>query len=465
MKIMEAVTQFKEVLAKDGIIRVITHIDTDGLTSASILIRALKKLDQQFCVTSVKQLEDKYIQEVYEEAKKKKWKAIFFLDLGSNKIAEISKFSEHIKTIILDHHEIEEKFIVGNAFENIRNENFIFVNPMIDDANANISASSVVYLFVKELDKKNEDLAQLAVLGMVGDILNKSISKINSLVVEDAKNHGMKVKKGLTVIATTRALHKALEFGSSAFIPGVTGSSTGALKFLRELGIEIKDKAHGGYKTLLDLTKEEVSRLITGIMLKRIKQEDKEIVGNIFLLKLFGRLYDAREVSAMVNACGRLGHSDLALSFLLSSDKAKEKIEMIYSQYKHHLVNALNYVNSTKKVESEGYVIVNAKDNVKDTIIGTVMSIISFSSVYPDGTIIAGMAYRGDKIKISMRISGKNIKEVNLKKILDTVIKTTGGEIGGHVNAAGALITKSKEKQFIDNLQKALQIEEIKIKV
>jgi len=464
MKVQEAVSRFRDTLKKEGMIRVVTHIDTDGLSSAAILISALKKLDQQFWVASVKQLEDTHIEQFYEEGRKKKWKAIFFLDLGSNKLAEISKMSEFAKVAILDHHQIEEKFILGDALQNIQNENFIFVNPLIEGEEQNTSASSVVYQFVKELDPTNEDLAQLAVLGMIGDVLDKNISKVNKDVIDDAKLHGTQVKKGLNVFSTTRALHKALEFGSSIFIPGVTGSSNGALAFLRDLDIEVKDKNRGGYRTLLDLSKEELSRLITGIMLRRTSR-DEEIIGNIYLLKMFGRLYDARELSAMVNACGRLGSAGVALAFLMNSDVAKEKTELIYNEYKHHLVSGLNFVNCTKKIESEGYFIVNAKDNVKDTIIGTVMSILASSSVYSNGTILVGMAYRDDKIKVSARLAGQNSNDVNLHQILSSVVKQTGGEVGGHVRAAGALIPKQKEEEFTDLLQKALSIEEIKIKI
>ncbi|MEM4703104.1 MAG: DHH family phosphoesterase [Candidatus Pacearchaeota archaeon] len=465
MEIKEAVLRFKDVLNLNGIIRVVTHIDTDGLTSAAILIHALKKLDQQFWVASVKQLEDAYIKQLYEEARKKKWKAIFFLDLGSNKLAELAKFAEHVKIIILDHHGLAERLVIGGAIENLQHTNFLFVNPLANNGEENVSASTLVYRFVKELDSSNEELAQFAVLGMIGDILEKTISRTNSLVIEDAKKNGMQVKKGLTIFSTTRALHKALELGSSVFIPGVTGSSNGALNFLRELGIEIKDKSKKSYRTLLDLSREETSRLITGIMLRRLDHEEREIIGNIYLLKLFGRLYDARELSAMVNACGRLGNASLALAFLLNSETAREKIDMIYSEYKHHLVNALNFISSAKKRVGQGYMIVNAGENIKDTIIGTVMSVLAYSSVYPDGTILVGMADRGDKIKVSARIAGKNKNGTNLCSLLNSIVKVVGGESGGHVNAAGALIPKNKQEEFVDLLEKSLQIEEIKIRV
>jgi len=36
-------------------------------------------------------------------------------------------------------------------------------------------------------------------------------------------------------------------------------------------------------------------------------------------------------------------------------------------------------------------------------------------------------------------------------------------EIGGHMNAAGCLIQKEKEKEFIETLRKDLEIEVVKV--
>ncbi|MEM2784614.1 MAG: DHH family phosphoesterase, partial [Candidatus Pacearchaeota archaeon] len=135
------------------------------------------------------------------------------------------------------------------------------------------------------------------------------------------------------------------------------------------------------------------------------------------------------------------------------------------AEYRHHLVNALNFVFSARKIESQGYVIVNARDEIKDTLIGSVMSILAHSCVYPHGTVLIGMANQDNKIKVSARISGKNTNSINLYKLLDTIVKHIGGECGGHADAAGALIPKNKEQEFIALLKQALQIEEIKIKI
>ncbi|MCL6500449.1 MAG: DHH family phosphoesterase [Candidatus Pacearchaeota archaeon] len=455
--IRESAAKLKEIFSEKGSIRIITHLDTDGLSSAAILVRALTKNDQRFTLSIVKQLEQEIIDEIREEFSKPKWKALIFLDLGAGKLHEIREITD-LPIFVIDHHEIE--LPTGN-FED-RGKLYL-----IHSTSEKISAAGLTYMFAKELDGDKRS-AQFAVLGMIGDILDKSISKLNNSILADAQESGMKLHRGPTVFSAMRPLHKALEFSSSIFIPGVTGNSSGALEMLREIGIEVKTS--NGWRTLMDLNQEEVSRLITAILIRRVNDgRNQDVLDNIYLIKIAGQFWDAREVSTMVNACGRLGQGDIALAFLLDSREAREEVEHIYSEYKHQLIRALNWVETARKVQGAAYVIINAKNFIKDTLIGTVMSILSSSFVYPKGTVIVGMAYRNDnKIKISARVVRDKEdygREVDLSRLLSSVIKSIGGEVGGHMNAAGGLISMEKEEEFIEILTKELANQEMSIKI
>jgi len=113
--------------------------------------------------------------------------------------------------------------------------------------------------------------------------------------------------------------------------------------------------------------------------------------------------------------------------------------------------------------------VINAKDQIKDTIVGTIASILSNSSVYPRGTVIIAMAYYDDKVKVSARVSGRNQsnnvgkERKNVREILNSIIQEIGGEVGGHEFAAGCIITKSKEKSFIEAIKKSFEVELVKI--
>ena len=458
-KISDTANFFKQEILEGEMIRVVTHLDTDGITSGSIFSKALKRLDFKFWLSVVKQLEPDFIEGLKKDYETKKFQYLVFLDLGSSNLRDIEKIG--CKTLILDHHYLPEGFDLKNLDKKI-----LFVNSRYL-SEEEISAAGIVYLFSRELSKENSDLAELAVLGMVGDMLDENLGKINNNILKDALEKKVQVKKSLPLFSLTRPVHKSLEFSSSIFIPGVTGNSDGALQFLREAGIELKFSG-GRFKTILDLTKEEISRILTGIILRRNSKENPdEILRNTYLIKFSGKLEDARELSAMMNACGRLGYGAIAISLCLGNKDAFEKAESIYNSYKYKISRALNWINSNSKINGDGYVIINAKDNIGDTIIGTAVSILSCSFIYPEGTILVGMSYRkDDKIKVSVRISGKNRNNaINLKESLSKVINIIGGEVGGHDSAAGCLIEIKKEKVFLELLKKELELINMKVKI
>lgn len=453
--IEKAVEKFREV-SEGKFIRVISHLDTDGISAAAIISKALRREDRKFSVKIVRQLEAELLKEILKDSFGKN-EIFMFLDLGSSSSAlEILNNCSN-PVFILDHHQFEDITEL--------NENIVYINSRA--YNEELSAAGVCYFFAKKMDKENSD-SQLAILGMIGDMQDRNISKLNNVIIKDGGDN-LKIKRGLMVFSSTRPLHKSLEFSSNIFIPGVTGNPGGVMNLLRELDIRIKKDDQ--YRTFTDLNEEEMSRLLTAIILKRldmlsIEDEADEIIGNIYLIKFFNHFEDARELSTLINACSRLGYSETALGFCLGSSADKEKAEEIYTEYRHSLIKALNWANAAKKIESENYIIINAEKNVKDTLIGTIVSIMASSFLYPKGTVIVGMAERDDsKVKVSMRISG-NHKETNLRDIISNIAKNLDFEdFGGHEAAAGCLLPKEKADLFIELFRKELEIERIKIKI
>tara|TARA_Y100000034_G_scaffold17454_1_gene19096 strand:- start:13052 stop:14383 length:1332 start_codon:yes stop_codon:yes gene_type:complete len=421
--------------SQDKEIQIISHFDTDGITSASIIIQTLKKLDKVFSIKIIKGLEEQFIYDLPKE------KLILFLDLASGSLNHISN-SQLKDVFIIDHHEITQDIP----------ENVHIINPELHDKQK-ISSSGLTYLFCKEISSENKKFAKIAILGMIGDMLEKDIDKLNNNILNDGE---IKKKRGLLIYPSTRPLNKTLEYSSKPYIPGVTGDAKGVKELLKEIRL---NPTNGRYKTLIELNNEEMEKLVTAIMLRKTKQE--EIIGDIFLIKLFNQLVDARELSAMINACSRLGETNIAIQFCMEIPKIKKRAESIHVKYKQFLISGLNFVSKTKKIEGNGFVIINAKNIIKDTMIGTIASILSNSSLYTDGTIITTMAYYDDKIKISSRNVGRTGR--NIREILNKIIERIGGEVGGHKFAAGGIISRNKEKEFIDSLQKSFEIELVKI--
>jgi single-stranded-DNA-specific exonuclease len=426
-----------DALSAQKPLKVISHFDTDGITSAAIFTRALQRWGKSFSIEIVKSLEPEYILSLPESS------ILIFLDLASGSLDCLK--NKNTEVFVFDHHEIVQE-IPNNVF---------MVNPVLEKEEP-ISSAAIAYLFAKSLSVRNKDLASLAVIGMVGDLQDKHIGKVFSEILTDSEAI---IKKGILIYPSTRPLDRSLEYSSNPYIPGVSGSRTGVLELLRDAGFS---SVHGKFKALYELSEEEMTKLITAILLKgQGKTNEEGLVGNFFLIRFFNRMEDARELSALINACSRMDSPQVALGFCLGNRSSMLEAEGIYIEYKQSLISALKYISEMNKLEGKDYMIINAKDKIKDTIIGTVASILSHSPLYKEGLVIVALSYNEQKIKVSARIAGR--KGRNVREILHRVVVPLGGEVGGHPNAAGCMIEKEKEEQFIGELRKVLDVEVVHV--
>ncbi len=423
---------------KNKNIRIVSHYDTDGISSATILIKTMKRLNKKFSVRIVKGIDENIIN---EELKRPEKEILLFSDLGSSNVEDFSKTNS--KVFIIDHHEIKKENMGGNVF---------ILNPHLNKKE-NLCSAALCYLFSKEISPFNKDLSKLALLGMVGDRHESEITKSYYEIIKDCED--IEIKKSLLIFSATRPLKRALEYSTTFYIPGITGFSEGVNELLKEIGIQEN-------KSLHELDENETSKLITRIMLKKGRNfSEEEILGNIFITNFFNRKEDLREISVLVNACSRLGFPDLAISFCMEKEGFYERAQEIYIKYRRELIDSLKNFERLEKINGNGFVILNGKEKIKDAIIGTVCSIISSSNIYDKGTILIGMAYNNDKIKISARVVGKSDK--NLKQVLEKAVCNIKADVGGHKEAAGCLIRKEDEKIFIEEIKKNLEIELIKV--
>ncbi|MEM4245115.1 MAG: DHH family phosphoesterase [Candidatus Nanoarchaeia archaeon] len=428
-------------------VRIVSHLDSDGLASCSILIRAFEREGIPFSISIVRQLDSS----VLDELSREDYKVYFFTDLGSGALSLIQEKLPMRTVFVLDHHKPED-------FK----PSFFHINPIVYglDGDREISGAGVTYFFAKALNEENKDMAHIAIVGAIGDIQEKKgFVGLNSYILDDAIEVGkMEVKQGLSMFGMqTRPLHKVLEFSTDPYIPGVTGNEAGAIAFLQELGISIKDKQ--GYKKLIHLDEEDMKKLVTGIILKRLGSEKNpdDILGPIFILREETEgspTKDAKEFSTLLNACGRLNKPSYGVGTCLGSKAIRDRAVGLMTDYKGEIIKSLNWFYSNRKtdkvVERSGYVIINAEDNIPERLIGTLTSIISRSNIYDDHTIILSMAHTVDgNTKVSMRMVGFD-PNYDLRNIINAIVKRTGGQAGGHRLACGCIIPQEKELEFID---------------
>jgi len=419
------------------------------LSSSAIITRALTREGIPFALSTVRQLDDYVLDEIGRE----NYQAIIFLDLGSGSLSKIEKIFNDREVFVIDHHNLED----------YKPKKIILLNPHVYgiDGGKEISCSGITYLFSKALNSINLDMAHIALLGAIGDMQEQNgfSSELNRFILDDAiYSDKVEVRIGLRMFGMqTRSINKVLEYTTDPFIPGVTGSDEGARRFIDELGINAK--IDGKYKKLVQLSHDDLKKLVTGIILRRLGSEENpdDVLGKIYLLKDEkdeSPMRDAKEFTTLLNACGRMNKSAFGIGSCLNDKLLKKEAIQLLSDYKREIINALNWFHSHRKeiIEGDGYVIINAGDQVKDTLIGTLASIISKSNIYGKNTILLSMAYTLDgQIKVSVRSVGEAKRD--LKALISNVVEKVGGICGGHKYAAGALISQDKEEIFLKEVK------------
>jgi len=458
-----AAANFKQI-DRSKSIKLVSNLDADGISAASIMIKTFERLNLSYSITILHQLKEENIRELAQDD----YEYYVFCDLGSGQLRVLNKYFENKKLFVLDHHEIQ-----GRPEKNITH-----INPHLFgfDGSSEISAAGVCFLFARAVDKKNEDLAHLAIIGAIGDVQEKNGFKgLNKAILEIAVRKGMiRVEKGLRLFGLqTRALHKLLEYSSDLGIPGVTGNESGAVQFLKRIGVEPVDE-NGKWKTFSRLTEAEKKRLVAGIIMKRQNagiKNPEDIFTNVYVLpdEEPGIFRDAREFSTLLNSCGRMNNASLGIGACLGDEKQRVMAVNSLRDYKKEIVSSMNWykehiskTGSDRIIKGSNYIIINAKDNVLVTMIGTIASMISKNNDLEDNIFVLSMARNPDNTtKVSLRITG-NPEGVDLKSIVSELVQRVGGEAGGHQFAAGAVIDTDKEDEFTEEA-KAL-FESIKFK-
>lgn len=255
-------------------VRIVSHLDADGISACAILIHALDRENIRHTSSIVHQVDEPLLEKISRDS----CSVVVFCDIGSGQLSLISARLKGKKIFVFDHHNPER----------MAAENITHLNPHIFgiDGSKEISGAGVVYFFARALNDSNRDLAHIAIIGAIGDIQeNKGFLKLNEEILEDAKKaKKMKVIKGLRVFgAQTKPLHKVLEYSTEYNIPGVTGSESQAIQFLNQIGINPKNGNE--WKKLVNLSDDEIKTLTAEIVMKRIgEKKPEDFIGPVYLL-------------------------------------------------------------------------------------------------------------------------------------------------------------------------------------
>ncbi len=452
------------IMAHKGEIRVLSHYDADGISSAAIMTASLMRAGKRFHLTLVKQLTDNVLRGLSRE----KRKFVVLLDMGAGQIDILKQYMPETEFVIVDHHQ-QEGSIEGSKI--------IHVNPMDFGIKEDMSGSGASYIVSRAMGPENRDLSGIAIIGAIGDSQVGTIDEkwglfgLNREILKDAiETRKIKVTKGLRIWGRlTRPLHKALAYSVDPYIPNVSGSESKAAQFLHELGIH-PQKEDGNWKTLNDLSEDDQKKLASGIIAERVNGGEPNaewIFGDVYeLLDKGADCKDAGEFATLLNACGKMGRGYLGVELCLNVAKAFLEVSWVMEKYRKSVGAAVRWLHEQMEKNNPDVIIkkkyamyVRAGRKVNEHIISNVISIIEKSIGI--GKPVFAFADSEDGVKVSARASDKLVeKGVNLKKVCKKAADRVGGLGGGHSGAAGATIPAGTEDSFISAAEEILTPEE-----
>lgn len=420
-KLINLAKNAADKIRKYNFVRVVSHNDADGLTSAGIMAQALLRSGIPFQLSIAGKLNEDIIEEVNRSISQ--GELVIFCDMGSGQPELIGKVDADV--VVLDHHQP-----VGQSpAKAMVNAHMVGIDGATD-----ISASGTCYLVARELGPGNIDLAGLAVAGAVGD--RQLFRTANAFILEEALKAGVvSIRKGLKV--GDGNLVDVFAYSTEPFLD-VTGYPEKAAEFLNQLGLS---------GNIENLSEEEISKLASAVALKLVKQASPEaieaVIGEVFLLNL-ELVHNVYDFISILNTCGKQKVYGLALALCLKdSTILAEALSLTKEHEKNLAIDIRKSVEKIRKGENIWYI-----STVEALSTGSLATTV-VRYLHPELPFICVNESEGI-LKVSARGTRELVsKGLDLAFVLREAAGAVGGNGGGHSVASGASIPLGSMEEFL----------------
>jgi len=426
---------------------VVGHYDADGLASTAILVKALRRAGVETEFINTRQIDLEHLDEVNSLES-----PVVFVDMGSGQIELLEKELKNTFYIIDHHPPVKETPNQVNPFQHGIN------------GTRELSATGVAYFVAKALDPINIDLSPVGVIGAVGDMqdLHGGLKGANRLILDDAKKAGLvNPHKNLTLFGRqSRPLPKMLEYCSEPLLPGLTGNYLACVRFIEQIGIELKDPVGGEVRHYVDLSHEEKQSLTSALYMLLLDHNAPHLVLDMLIGEVYEltkekpktELRDAKEYATVLNACGRHEEGEVGVAVCMGDRQAGwSRAKSLLEKHRKELREGLEWVKSNGIKEMDNLYWFDGSGVIRETLVGVIAGMTYGAMQVKMGKpIIAfGMTDEGE-LKISGRGNYDLVRSgLKLGEGLREATKPLGGDGGGHDVAAGAKIPPEKKDEFL----------------
>jgi single-stranded-DNA-specific exonuclease len=434
---------------------VISHIDADGISSESILSQAISRAGIPVQSIYIRQLDPLTLHEIPDDDSLK-----IFSDFGSGQQAMLQEKGLHPDDVVIIDHHVSQPSDAG----------FFEVNCLLHGYEK-MSAAGVAYLVAHAMDEINCDLAKLAVVGNIGDMMDRESLKLSGpaqeILTDGVRYGNVEVwEHDLNIYGiSTRPLPNALAYSDDIDIPGVSHDPEGARRFLERIGIEpVSANRWPVWESLSFENKQTVVCSIIDQMMAFGKNLDRLFADHYLFPDesiVQATLRNASEYATLLNSCGRWKRPELG-GAICRGDRvvAYREAEQMLKNHRSKIREVMEYITDTGVSELSHLLYLHVGDRFPDTIVG-IGAGMSLSRLNPEKPILIMCEDSLDptKTKISMRTRPEVVdKGVDLQKALCMACERFDGSSGGgHRIAAGAFIPREAEREFIEDVNRIIK--------
>ena len=411
-------------------IRVISHYDADGISSAAIICTALHRAGYDFHATLMRNPFDKGLARISKEEND----LIIYSDMGSGQIDTIEKIDS--KAIIIDHHQYLKKKTSENVLQ--INANFYGINGNYEACGATLS-----YNVAKALDPKNSDLVYLAIAGATGDkqFIN-GFRGYNKDIIDEGINNGfLKEKIGLKLYG--KSLFDALFYSIDPFYSGISGDEKGIQELCKKLKIDGETKVE-------NLDDNKIKKLQSYLMLNLLKRGcEKNILDTIIRPRYWSDVInsESERFADLLDSCGKGGQRGLGLEICMGDKQSFEKAVELEKEYKQKILNELIRLEKEGFKEKKGFRYFYSEDSSLGGVIGGIATNFILDKEKP----LLSIVKKDDEIHVSCRGNQHLVsKGLDLGLAMNGAAKKLNGHGGGHKIAAGATVDSENEEEFLE---------------
>ena len=406
-------------------VRILAHYDGDGGSAAIILTTALRRAGIKFHLGFIKSLDGKSF-----NARIAEFPDVFTIvvDAGSDQSQHIIESSN---VVILDHH-----FFADNDFRGLN----INARKFGIDGTREACGASMAFLMALAMNEQNADLLPFMLSGAISDKQDiGGLSGLNKTIME---HYGSDLKHEHTLNLEGPTILDGITYSTDPFFFDLTGKPDNVKASLEALGMD-------SGKGIFALTEDEKRNLVEFLSIRLLSQscgsEALKYLEND-LIK-FNRIdFTSKEISTIVDGNAKIGSNSVPIVYFLGDTSYREEMVNNWRIFKTKLIE-YTYRAFKDIYEEENVRYFYAPES---EMAGAISGILMLYLLKQDKPLI-GFNVGNHDTKVSSRGTRRQVQYgLNLSNIMKESALEVGGSGGGHDIAAGAVIPRGKEKQFVE---------------